>query len=213
MKHWMLVASLCLFALTGCATQGKTPTPGTSNASVPSDPQIAWKQRQADFAKMSSWRMQGRVGIQFRDESVSVGIAWLQQGKDQYEMNIKNPLTGAVVAYMQGSATEVTLKTEDGKTYQDANAERLLQGHMGVSLPLSGMKYWVRGIPSPDAPVEVVKLDSMGRPEMLQQSGWQVAYTGWKGNGLRALPEKINLTRAAENTRVKVIAKDWQTRY
>lgn len=213
MKQWMRVASLCLFVLTtGCATQGKMPTPGAGNVAVPADPQVAWKERQADFAKMSSWRMQGRVGIQFRDQSASFGLSWLQQGNDQYEMNIKNPLTGAVMAYMKGSANNVTLET-NGKTYQDASAERLLQGQMGVSLPLSGMKYWVRGVPAPDSPVTSVKLDRMGRPEVLQQAGWQVEYTGWEGNGLRALPEKINLSRAVENTRVKVIAKDWQTRY
>lgn len=212
MKQWMLAAPLCLLMLGGCATQGKMPTPGAGGTSTPSDPQAAWQQRQAAFARMGSWRMQGRVGVQFRDQSASFGLSWLQQGKDQYEMNIKNPLTGAVMAYMKGSANNVTLET-NGKTYQDASAERLLQGQMGVSLPLSGMKYWVRGIPSPDAPVDAVKLDNMGRPQMLQQSGWQMEYTGWQGNGAQALPEKVNLSRAAENTRVKVIAKDWQTRY
>jgi outer membrane lipoprotein LolB len=127
-------------------------------------------------------------------------------------MNIKNPLTGSLMAYLKGTASDVTLQA-NGKTYRDADAERLLQSQMGVSLPLSGMKYWVRGIPSPDSPVEQVKLDNMGRPESLQQSGWLVEYTGWQGNGWNAMPDKINLSRAVENTKVKVIAKDWQTRY
>lgn len=210
MKQWMLVAAMCLLALGGCATQTKSAAP--TAVATPADAQAAWKQRQADFARMASWRLQGKVGIQFQEQSASFNISWLQNGNDQYEMNIKNPLTGSILAYLKGDRSEVTLQA-NGKTYKDANAERLLQGQLGVSLPLDGMKYWVRGVPSPDSPVQQVKLDALGRPETLQQSGWVVEYTGWKGNDWKALPEKVNLSRAPDNTKVKVIAKDWQTRY
>lgn len=199
---------LSLF-LGGCVSQPNSPT---QPATTPSDAQAAWKQRQAQFAKMRVWRLQGRVGIQFSDQSASFGLSWLQTGKDNYEMNIKNPLTGSILAHLQGSANEVTLKANN-KTYKDANAERLLQGQLGVSLPLDGMKYWVRGIPDPKAAVEAVKLDEQGRPESLQQAGWKISYSGWQGANWQALPRKINLTRVQANTKVKVIAKDWQTRF
>jgi outer membrane lipoprotein LolB len=212
MKQWMLVAVCCALMLGGCATQTKSPSQGVETPTKPLDAQQAWKQRQADFARMSTWRLQGKVGVQFQEQSASFNISWLQTGNDQYEMNIKNPLTGSIVAYLKGERSEVVMQA-NGKTYKDSNAERLLQGHLGVSLPLDGMKYWVRGIPAPDAPVQQVKLDAQGRPELLQQSGWQVEYSGWKGTDWKALPERINLSRTPDNTKVKVIAKDWQTRY
>lgn len=212
MNKWILAVSFFLLSLGGCASQTKSPSQQGEAVAKPADPEVAWKQRQANFARMSSWRLQGRVGVQFRDESASFGISWLQQGNGQYEMNIKNPLTGSIVAYLNGSPSSVTLQA-NGKTYQDANAERLLQSQMGVSLPLDGMKYWVRGVPSPDSPVQQVKLDGQGRPQTLQQAGWVMEYTGWQSQDSNALPDKLNLTRAAENTKVKVIAKDWQTRY
>lgn len=211
MKQWMLVSGMCLLTLGGCATQTK-PVQETGTVAKPADAQAAWKQRQEQFARMSQWRMQGKVGVQFQEQSASFNLSWLQNGNGTYEMNIKNPLTGAIAAYLTGSATEVTLQA-NGKTYKDASAERLLQGQLGVSLPLDGMKYWVRGVPAPGSAVQQVKLDAEGRPEMMQQSGWLVEYTGWQGNGWQALPEKINLSRAPDNTKVKVIAKDWQTRY
>lgn len=212
MNKWILAVSFSLLTLGGCASQNKSASQQSGSVATPSDPQVAWKQRQAMFARMTSWRMQGRVGVQFREESASFGISWLQQGNGQYEMNIKNPLTGSIVAYLKGSPSSVSLQA-NGKTYQDANAERLLQSQMGVSLPLEGMKYWVRGIPSPDSPVQQVKLDAQGRPQTLQQAGWVIEYTGWQGEDSNALPDKLNLTRAAENTKVKVLAQDWQTRY
>lgn len=212
MKQWMLVAACCALMLGGCATQTQSPSQGVDVSTKPTDAQSAWQQRQADFARMSSWRLQGKVGVQFQEQSASFNMSWLQTGKDQYEMNIKNPLTGSIVAYLKGERSEVVMQA-NGKTYKDANAERLLQGHLGVSLPLDGMKYWVRGIPAPDSPVQQVKLDAQGRPELLQQSGWQVEYSGWQGTDWKALPERINLSRTPDNTKVKVIAKDWQTRY
>ncbi|WGZ93023.1 MAG: lipoprotein insertase outer membrane protein LolB [Candidatus Thiothrix putei] len=212
MKQWMLVVACCALTLGGCATQTKSPSQDADASTKPVNAQSAWQQRQANFARMSSWRLQGKVGMQFQEQSASFNLSWLQTGKDQYEMNIKNPLTGSVMAYLKGDRSEVTLQA-NGKTYKDANAERLLQGQLGVSLPLDGMKYWVRGIPSPDSSVQQVKLDAQGRPESLQQSGWLIEYAGWQGNDWKALPEKINLSRVPDNTKVKVIAKDWQTRY
>lgn len=212
MKQMMLVAACCALTLGGCAVQSKNSAHGTGMTTKPVDAQQAWKQRQADFARMSSWRLQGKVGVQFQAQSASFNVSWLQTGKDQYEMNIKNPLTGSIVAYLKGERSEVMMQA-NGKTYKDSNAERLLHAQLGVSLPLDGMKYWVRGIPAPDSPVQQVRLDTQGRPAWLQQSGWQVEYSGWKGTDWQALPERINLSRTPDNTKVKVIAKDWQTRY
>lgn len=210
MKLWMRGGVLCLLMLGGCAAQTQSPDTDTPSTK-PSDPQAAWKQRQANFARMTSWRIQGKVGMRFRDQSASFGISWLQNGADNYEMNIKNPLTGSILAYLQGNKSGVTLKAND-KTYQDANAERLLRSQLGISLPLDGMKYWVRGIPAPGSLVGNVKLDAQGRPESLQQSGWVIDYSDWQGNDWKALPNRINLTRMPD-TKVKVISKDWQTRY
>lgn len=210
MKRWIPVVGLCLLTLGGCAAQHQAaPDKGAVSTT---DAQAGWKQRQETFARMKAWRLQGKVGVQFQDQSASFNIAWLQNSNDGYEMNIKNPLTGSIMAYLKGDKSGVTLQT-NGKTYKDASAERLLQGQLGVSLPLEGMKYWVRGVPAPDSPLQTVKLDAQGRPEVLQQSGWQVEYSGWQGNDWKALPEKINLSRAPDNTKVKVIAKDWQTQY
>ena len=210
MKKWTVTA-LCVVSLAGCVSQNKAPGL-TPTAAAPSDPQSAWQQRQAQFARMASWRLQGRAGIQFRDQSASFGLSWVQQGKDQYEMNINNPITGSLVALLKGTGSQVTLQT-NGQTYTAADAESLLQSRVGVTLPVAGMKYWVRRLPSPDYPVEDVQLDNLGRPQVLQQTGWRVTYTGWQGENSEALPVRINLERAAENTRVRVVAKEWQTRY
>lgn len=211
MKYWTLTA-LCALSLVGCAAQNQPPVAAKRAPVAPVDPQTAWQQRQATFEQMSSWQLQGRAAIQFRDQSASFGLDWQQQGRDNYQITINNPLTGSAMAVLQGNGQGVTLRAND-QVYQDTNAESLLQRQLKVSLPLAGMKYWVRGVPTPGALTEEVQLDNFGRPQLLQQSGWRIEYTGWQGEGRNALPERIKLSRVIENTQVRLVAKEWKTTY
>jgi outer membrane lipoprotein LolB len=227
MKNGFLVLCTSLFAV-GCAQQSATVSavdpitaPTSSVVSTPvavptiqaGAPKDMWAQRNAMFNRMSAWRMQGKVGLQVKQQSWSFSLSWLQQGNDQYEMNIKNPLTGSVMAYLKSSGSVVNLKAADGKEYQDSDAERLLKQRTGFSLPVSGLRYWARGIASPSSEIQALQLDNSGRPTSLQQEGWVVTYSGYQNNSPSALPSKMSLERASEQMRVKVVAKDWKTRY
>ena len=44
------------------------------------------------------------------------------------------------------------LQTSDGKRYNAASPEQLLAEQWGFHLPVSNMKYWVRGLPVPGIP-------------------------------------------------------------
>lgn len=206
-----LVAVILAAGLSACSSVPDH----TINAAKPANVEQAWAQRQAKFDRMKSWRLQGRVGVRHQAQSWTFSIVWLQKNGKQYAMNIKNPLTGNIVAQLTSTPQGVSLLANDGKTYRDADAEQLLRKQMGVGLPLRGMKYWVRGLTSPDYPTlkNALKLDVYGRPIQLQQAGWTVKYTKYESDTPYALPAKMNLSHSVEKTRVKVVAKDWQTRY
>ncbi|MGV6809936.1 MAG: lipoprotein insertase outer membrane protein LolB [bacterium] len=206
-----LVAVILATGLSACSSVPDH----TIKAAKPANAEQAWAQRQAKFDRMKSWRLQGRVGVRHQAQSWTFSIVWLQQNGKQYAMNIKNPLTGNIVAQLTSTEQGVSLLANDGKTYRDADAEQLLRQQMGVGLPLKGMKYWVRGLISPDylQTKNAIKLDAYGRPIQLQQAGWMVKYTKYESDTPYALPEKMNLSHRVEKTRVKVVAKDWQTRY
>lgn len=206
-----LVAVILALGLSACSSVPDH----AAKAVKPANAEQAWSQRQAKFERMKSWRLQGRVGVQHQAQSWTFSIVWLQQDGKQYAMNIKNPLTGNILAQLKSTAQGVSLLANDGKTYRNADAEQLLRQQMGVGLPLKGMKYWVRGLVSPDYPQqkEALKLDVYGRPVQLQQAGWTVKYTKYDTESPYALPSKLSLSHSVEKTRVKVVAKDWQTRY
>ena len=225
MRNGFLVLCTSLFAV-GCAQQSTslaTIDPIATPVSVPAvavattikagTPKEMWAQRNEIFNRMSTWRMQGKVGLQVKQQNWTFSLSWLQQGNSQYEMNIKNPLTGSVMAYLKSSGSVVNLKAADGKQYQDSDAERLLQQRTGFSLPVNGLRYWARGIASPEAEIQALQLDNLGRPTALQQDDWVLTYTGYQNNSPSALPTRMSLERASDQVRAKVVARDWQTRY
>ena len=205
------IVLLCALSLFGCATHNQNM--GSKPAATSANPQAAWAQRQQTFARMQQWRLQGRVGLQLRNDSWSFGLDWMQKANNQYQMAINNPLTGSLMATVLQNGQNVTLKAADGKVYQDTDAERLLARQLRLNFPLKNMRYWARGIPSPDSPVEAVKLDAYGRPTRLQQAGWVIDYPAYKGNDANALPDKIQLEKASEQVKAKVVAKQWQTKF
>lgn len=200
-----------ILSLAGCTTQPKSTIP-SAMASV-GNAEAAWSERQRIFAQMQQWQLKGRVGLQLREQSWSFGLDWAQRGNSQYEMQIKNPLTGGLMATVVETGSQVTLKASDGKTYQDTDAERLLAKQLKMNLPLKNLQYWARGIPSPSVAVDDVKLDAQGRPTRLQQAGWVIDYPNYDGNDAQALPSKIQLEKASAQVKAKLVAKEWKTRF
>lgn len=209
------LALLCagMLSLVGCANQPKPANSGAVVNPKAGGAEAAWAERQRVFAQMQQWQLKGRVGLQLREQSWSFGLDWAQRGNQQYEMQIKNPLTGGLMATVVETGSQVTLKASDGKTYQDTDAERLLAKQLKMNLPLKNLQYWARGIPSPALAVDGVKLDAYGRPTRLQQAGWVIDYPSYDGSGADALPSKLQLEKASERIKAKVVAKEWKTRF
>ncbi len=205
---------LCALSIVGCTQNNTKPgASGQPKATVGASPEAVWQNRQRVFAGMKEWSMDGRVGLQLRGQSWSFGLKWNEKTGRESLMDIVNPLTGAVMASIRETGSQVVLKAADGKSYRDTSAERLLERQLKLKFPLGDMRYWARGLPSPDKPVDAIKLDARGRPQQLAQGGWVVNYTAYKDNSGNALPTKMSLEKASERAKAKVIAKQWKTRF
>ncbi len=91
-------------------------------------------------------------------------------------------LTFSLVTFTFPLDGVVSLLADDGSTYRDNDEERLLQDHSGLTIPVKGMQYWVRGLSSPQYKVENLVLDNAGRPHTLQQAGWKIIYSSYVNN-------------------------------
>lgn len=204
-----LIIAPVLF-ITGCSQINSNQPSSVTPVKPPEAQQTAWKQRQAFLARSASWSLKSKASLRYDDENLIFGLNWAQSPGDNYVINISNPITGALVSKLNRSNGVVSLLADDGKTYQDNDEERLLKRQSGLTIPVKGMRHWVRGLTSPLSKVEKLVLDNAGRPRTLQQAGWKITYSSYVNNGTNALPRKINLSRGVEKIYIRLVAKNWQ---
>lgn len=200
---------ILLFGLSGCTNLSQRPvvkpviTPQNQQAKL-------WQQRRAYLGNKLNWNLESKIALQFREEYWTFGLNWAQRALQQYAMQIRNPLTGAVVARLNHDRQGATLLANNGQRYHSRNAEQLLQQQTGLNLPLQGMQYWVRGLTSPQYKTDRLQLDQKGRPQLIQQAGWLIRYTNYEDNAPTALPRKMTLSRSQDKVQVKLVARQWQ---
>lgn len=207
----VLLVSAALFTINGCSQINiKPPAVSVPTTSVLATKEQLWKKRQQVLVRDSSWNLKSKIALRFRQDHWSFGMDWAQKSAQQYLMQINNPITGGVLAKLSRNSAGVSLVANDGKTYRDTNEERLLQRQAGISLPIKGMQYWMRGLASPQYKMDKVVLDALGRPQSLIQAGWKVEYSRYTSNKYNAMPRKVVITRNKDNVYLKMIAKQWQ---
>lgn len=204
-----LVTAIVLIGIIFVSGCSQVPQTGTSSVQTPAM-SSNWEQRKATLSRKNNWNLKSKVALSYQEEHWQFGLDWAQKTAQQYVMQIKNPLTGSIVAKLSQNHQGATLLSDNGKTYRSSNAEQLLLSQTRVSMPLNGMQYWVRGITSPQYKVDKIVLDNQGRPKLIQQAGWLIQYPRYQGSSFNALPGKITFKRAKDNVSVKLVAKQWQ---
>ena len=206
----ILLSVISSFLLLSACSQNRTVTPINKPLVQTASKNSAWEMRQQQLAKKSNWALISKVALRYREDHWNFGLNWNQRNLNNYQMQIKNPLTGAIIAKLDKTPQQVSLLSGDGKTYRDTDEERLLQRQSGVKLPLKGMQYWVRGLSSPQYKVDKLTLDSLGRPQAIYQAGWKISYSRYLNNRFDAMPRKVVITRDKDNVYLKMIAKQWK---
>jgi outer membrane lipoprotein LolB len=206
MKYFIFLL-FTLFMLVGCST---THNQVVDDKTLSGDKNKNWTVRQHKLAALSRWQLQARASVTYRNENWPFDIEWQQKSPAQYTMLIKHPLTKNELAKIVKTSNTVSL-ISNGRLYQDSSAEQLIEKHLRVKLPVKGMRYWVRGIASPDYQVISVSLDNNGRPLTLQQAGWNILYSKYNSGKRDALPTLIKVSRSIpQPVQVKMRIRQWR---
>jgi outer membrane lipoprotein LolB len=197
-----IIARLLLLAgtlaLGACAT---APGPVPAGAALG-----RWLDRQQRLAALVQWNLQGRVGIETGKDSGNATMSWEQNG-EEYAIRISAPLSQGTFE-LKGGMQGVTLRGPDNRVASAADPQALMQDQLGWSLPVAGLKYWIRGIPMPNRPVAAVHFDDAGRLSDLEQDGWRVSVQRYKKVGGEELPDKIFMENAP--LKMRVVIGEWQ---
>ena len=185
-RRLALYGTLALL-LAGCATAPVTP---------PS--------RTADPAALTQWTARGRIALTAQGEGGSGSFVW-QQRSELTELALRGPLgAGGLSIVTDGD----TLQLDDGSGRSiDGDAARVaLERRLGARLPLSELRYWMLGLPAPDAvaPVQAATGSAPG----FTQAGWVVTYEAFQAAGAWSLPARLTATTG--DARVRIVVDDWQ---
>lgn len=154
--------------------------------------------------EIDSWTAKGKLGLRYADESQSARFSW-DNHLDNFVIRLSGPFgQGAVVLTREGDT--VTLR--DGKQTRQANSpEELLYHALGWSLPVSGLKWWIMGLPAPHTPVDHQENGAQGELLQLAQMGWHLQYHNYGQSEGYPLPGKLVGTR--EDIKFTLLIKRW----
>ncbi len=202
---WRLSAVLCWLAtalIAGCATTPVT-KPGTTSGIWPSE--LA-AERAEKLAPITTWKLDGRLGVQLENDGFSAALVWLQDG-DRFDIRLFDPV-GRRVAWLRGDDKAVDLQTAQGQSFKGDNPEALLQKYLGWSIPVRSLTWWVKGLPDPTTVAWRQEFDDNGRLVSLEQGGWSMHIASYQSDDKLALPK---LTKMAQgNVKLKLLIKSWE---
>ena len=102
---------------------------------------------------------------------------------------------------------KIILITADNEIYKAKDVESLMLDNLGWSVPLDGMKYWIRGIPDLENTIDSYELNNKAQLVRLKQSGWDIRFSHYRQVDQYTLPGKIILTNP--KAKITILAKEW----
>lgn len=188
-----VVAAALMFTLAGCATV------------PPAAPVAPRADARGALLALDAWHANGRVAVKTASDGWSAGFDW-REARGRGEIAVRGPFgagsaritrTPSLIRIEQGSSASI-----DVPAPFDA-LEPTLVDRLGVPLPLTQLRWWLLGVPAPDAP-------SVGDAAAFEQSGWRVQVTEYAPvpGAPAPLPRRLVLERDA--TRIRVIVDRWE---
>jgi len=168
-------------------------------ASVPPAPSI-----EPESSLSANWTLQGRIGVQSGEQSVSGQIHWQHRATTD-EVLMTSPL-GQGVARIVRDAEGVALEVPNQPTRRAPDADTLTREALGYVLPVAGLTWWVQARPDPAYAYEATR-DTSGRLTQLKQNGWVIDYLQYATDS-PARPRKLVVTR--EGLQIRLVADSWR---
>lgn len=196
--RYLLILAVMVTSLSGCALFRPQPAEVPQSAAS----RAAWNERVARLQTVHQFTLQGRVAsgaLGFKAD-----LRWKQFDDGRFEMRLAGPF-GAGAAELAGDAHYVRVRTGD-TTSTTTDPEGWLQQALGVRLPVTGLRWWVLGVPAPDTEHQLV-LDASGRASRIVQNGWELSYPEYSTLTPLDLPRRIEASNG--DTRVLVLADTW----
>jgi outer membrane lipoprotein LolB len=170
----------------------------------------AWQFRQQALQAVNRWDIQARAVVKLEGAAYNLGIRW-QQESGQFIILLQAPFGQGVIRIESISDDNYRLDLPDGRVLHANTPEALLEQVIGWSIPIGGLKYWIRGLPQPHGKFSH-RFDAAGRTRFLKQNDWSIDYIDYfkppDSTHTTELPRRLKLTR--DQILIKIVIERWQ---
>ena len=177
-------------ALTGCAELPRTSETAASSAAALAVP----------------FEAEGRLSARRGSDGFAGQFVWTHDGAAD-RIVLSTPL-GQTIARLSGDASGVRAESSDGRVETAPAWDALSTRTLGFPLPVGGLSAWMRGLPRPESP-NTMERDGAGRPLLLVQDGWEVAYAYADAAASRATRLTLRYP-GGEPIEVRIVVDRWQ---
>ena len=196
MFRGLYLALPVLLILAGCAGQDTRDTGS-----------LSWLEHRGSIQQLNHWTARGKLALRSSERAEAATILWQQQGLST-RLHLSGPMgVSATTITSDGQQMEVH-RGEERKTF-DISTPNAIAQNTGWDLPLHALPYWLKGIPSPDSPVQLLELDpDRDLLRKLQQDDWEIHYEQYEQFKNLTLPTRLRIQRGA--TSARMIIRQWQ---
>ena len=135
--------------------------------------QAAWRDRQAELMQVVAWDMQGKMSVSQGQQHWNFGFQY-KQNQQAYKIELRSVFGHSM--HLAGNADKVYIWSSRHAPQVAPTPEQALNNALGIEAPITLLRYWVLGIPSPHVPLTSLQLGRHGEAELIEQAGWRVRY-------------------------------------
>jgi outer membrane lipoprotein LolB len=190
--HRLLIFGILALLIAGCAR-------------APLSPVENFERYQRRLAAMEDWQLRGKMNLRVPGDSETVRVSWDNEPAS-YDIRLSGTL-GMGATWIRGDARSVRLERGGEEPVVAATPEDLVYTELGREIPISELRYWVRGLPAPYPHPEHMAFTPTGVLSHLEQSGWSLQYSDYRAVGPWNLPGKILATR--DDLRLTLLISEW----
>jgi outer membrane lipoprotein LolB len=188
--------------LAACAAV--TPIDGEQRIRAP-----LYEQRLARLSGVDSWALEGRLAVSDEADGGSGQLSW-RQDDGSSRMDFHGAL-GRGAWRLLADENGAELEFADGTLHRARSIDSLVRRHVGWTVPVEALAWWVRGLAAPGR-VQRRLLDEEGRLSELRQDGWDIEFGRYGSvsgpGGDLAMPLRMT-ARQADRT-VKLAIRRWE---
>lgn len=166
---------------------------------------ISWQDREPLLNRLQSWDLSGKIAMQSTQDAGTASVNWRQKSAS-FAITLAGPL-GSNSLHLVGKPGSVYMQTANGQSLHANTPEVLVKKAWGFNLPVSNLRYWIRGLPVPQVAANS-QFDATGRLQRLTQQGFVINYLNYTHVNAIDLPQRISIT--SPSLKIKMIIYRWQ---